>query len=95
MTDKNPADEVPDEMYNVHIDLLSELFFDGMLSGMSTGLINVTTMKMSQARATALRHVQACFKDPALRETVRDAVRAKIAGEQFTGTILKVREEKW
>lgn len=81
----------PQEHYTVDINILTDLFLDGMLSGLMTVLINGADMEAGEARAEAVRVVYEVVDDPAVMETIRDTMRARINHGEHKQTVLQVK----
>lgn len=75
------------EQYTADIEQLTNVYLDGITSGITTALMNIQGMPHDLARHEAGYQVSHATNDPAFMETIRDTVRARMRGvtEQSSG----------
>jgi hypothetical protein len=85
-------DKVPPEEYTLDIELLTDVFLDGMMSGVSTALMNVMPeLGTDESRNQAGIQLSRAVQDPVFVETIRDSVRARVRGNlDHEGTLLRI-----
>lgn len=88
-----PDDQVTEESHTMTLEDLLQIFLDGMMSGVTSTLINEKygPEQVEMSRAEASYRMMMFTQDPAAVETVRDAIRSRVSGdESWTRTVLKI-----
>lgn len=83
MTLIEPTDE--------NIDLLLTIYLDGFTSGVATGLVSFVTQEKSHVMAQMLGNN--ALRDPAVRETIIDNIRARLGQGIPKDTVMPVNWE--
>lgn len=83
------------EEFTTDIEVMVDIFLDGMMSGISTTLLNVMPDRDTDAiKRVAGYQLSRATADPAFVETIRDVIRKRMKGElDYEGTLLSVRPE--
>jgi hypothetical protein len=86
-------DKEPAEQFTTDLETMVDVFLDGMMSGISTTLLNIVPSEnRNDAKRTAGYQLSLAAEDPAFIETIRDVIRKRMAGElDYEGTLLSVR----